>query len=408
MGKTPKMVKQGFIVVVALLIIVVAFFSTKIVEDVAADEIIICQFPVTGTLEFWTEPGMQYQGFGTTSEYEKAFQYYFTVDTDRGEGHDQAKEIIFNDAGRAKLSGSVRIILPRGKEKLRRIQEVFGSMKALKQELVRETVNKVLFSTGPLMSSFESYAEKKTDLINYIEDQMENGVYKTQTKDIKQLDELSGKMRTVKVASIVEDSNSPLGRARQELAPFVEYGLTVSNLTLDNIIYDERVMKQIDQQQSAYMRVKTAIAQAKEAEQEAIRVAAAGKATAAKAKWEQEKLNATDIALAEKQVTVARLEKAAAILNKAKNILDGQGIATKKSLVMNADGALTQKLAAWERVQFKYAEMIANYKGHWVPQTYMGGGDSGGAPNGAKLWIDAMGMKAMKDLNLDMGIKGQK
>lgn len=39
--------------------------------------------------------------------------------------------------------------------------------------------------TGPLMSSKESYAEKRTNLIRFIEDQISNGVYKTAQKDIK-------------------------------------------------------------------------------------------------------------------------------------------------------------------------------------------------------------------------------
>lgn len=408
MGTNAISVFRGAGIIAALVLIVFVIFGiNSIGEDVPADTIVICQMPFTGTLKFWTEPGWQYQGFGTTYPYEKAYQYYFTSDSSRGENKNQSQQIIFNDAGRASLSGSARILLPRDVMHLRMLQTDFGSMEAVKEELIGETIKKVLFATGPLMSSFESYATKKNDLIQYITDQLENGVYKTSSEDRKVRDELSGELKTISVASIVPDPNAPGGYARQEKAPFQEYGLKVTNLTLDNIIYDGRVMKQIDLQQDANMRVKTAIAQSKEAEQEAIRVEAKGKADAAVAKWEQEKVNAKEIAEAEKKVRVAQLEKEAASLTKQKDILLGEGESTRRKLILAADGALEKKLDAWLEAQRVYANMISNYKGAWVPQTYIGGGDgkNQGVPNGAETWMTIMGMKAAKELNLDMSVQ---
>ena len=59
--------------------------------------------------------------------------------------------------------------------------------------------------SGPLMSAFESYAEKKNDLIEYITDQLNNGVYKTTVKTIETVDPITGEKKTVKIASLIPD-----------------------------------------------------------------------------------------------------------------------------------------------------------------------------------------------------------
>ena len=68
---------------------------------------------------------------------------------------------------------------------------------------------------------------------------------------------------------------------------------------------------------------------------------------------------------------------------------------------MQADGALAQKLVTYERVMSRFAQAVEKQK--WVPEVQMGAGSSG-ASNAMTL-IDMMGVKAAKDLALDMKIK---
>lgn len=397
-----KSVKRWTLGVVGIIILIFVLFSAgSLVEDVDADKIIVNQVPISGTLNFWTEPGLEFQKFGNTTVYEKAFQFWFSVDKDRGEDRDQSIEIIFNDAGKGRLSGSARLLMPRDERSLRLIQSEFGSMNAVKLELIRETINKVVFSTGPLMSSYESYAVKKNDLINYIKDQLKNGIYKTITRDVKTIDPLSGKEKTVQLAELVPDPKSPGGYARQEDAPFKTYGIRVAAISVDKIIYEERIINQIAEQQKALMQVKTAIAKSKEAEQEAIKVEAEGKAKAVKAKWDQEIIKAKAVTAAEQKRDVAKLEKIAAEYEKQKQILLGQGEAERKKLVMLADGALKQKLEAYVEVNKMYAKAISDYKGNWVPATVFGSrASSGGGYNGAQNLIDLFTVKTANDLHL--------
>ena len=84
-------------------------------------------------------------------------------------------------------------------------------MDRLINDLVRPTVTKVIYASGPLMSAFESYAEKKNDLIEYITDQLNNGVYKTSVKRVEILDAISGDKKLVNIATLIPDSLSAGG-----------------------------------------------------------------------------------------------------------------------------------------------------------------------------------------------------
>lgn len=396
-------------VIVGLTVVFIFFtliFIGKIIENVAADEIVINQVPITGTLEFWTTPGWKLQGFGDVTKYDKSFQMWFSEKDTQGNSSDESIKIVFNDAGMGWISGSARLVMPKDKKNLALIKTEFGTMTNLLHELVEPTVTKVVFSSGPLMSSFESYAVKKNDLIRYIEDQLRHGIYRTISKEVQKIDELSGKKKTVTIAEPITGKEFPGGFARQEEAPLTKYGIEIRAVSVENIRYEDKIMDQISTQQKAFMDVQTSIAEAKKAKQEAIKAEENGKAEYQKAKWEQEKINAKEIAEAEKGKTVAKLDMEKAKFQKQADILSGQGKAEKKRLAMKADGALSQKLDAYIKVNQMYAESIAKYQGAWVPTTVIGGGNNKkGNYNGAQDLINMLMIKTAKDLSLDKDVQ---
>jgi hypothetical protein len=150
------------------------------------------------------------------------------------------------------------------------------------------------------------------------------------------------------------------------------------------------------------MEVQTSIAQAKKAEQRAKTVEEEGKANAAQAKWEQERLKAKAVVEAQQKKEVAELERDAASFEKEKQILLGEGEAERKRLVMSADGALAQKLAAWIKAQELWA---AAYSKRPVPSVVMGGSGANGTDVSSREFIDMLTIKAAKDLSLDMRTK---
>lgn len=388
-----------------ILLIVFFVLSGKMFETVDADEVVVIQDPIDGELHVYiggtATGGLVFQNFGTPTHYNKSSQFWFSKDKDQGEGKDQSIKIRFNDGGHANVSGSVRINMPLDIPSIIKLHTIYGSEQAIQQNLVRTTIEKCIYMTGPLMSSKESYAEKRNELLNYIDDQATLGIYKTITKDEKVKDELSGEEKTISVVNIVSRDGIIL---RNSASPLHEFNLKLAtgSLALNSIDYDATVEKQIEQQQQATMSVQTAMANAKKAEQDAITVAKQGEASAAKAKWEQEVIKAKLVTEAEQKLAVQTLATKQAELYKQQQILEGQGEAEKKKLIMFADGALDKKLAAWNEERKDAWTAFGAFKGNLVPAYQSGGGNS--SNSNAMQWMEIMGMKAAKDLGLDMSV----
>jgi hypothetical protein len=280
-------------------------------------------------------------------------------------------------------------------------------------------VEKSIYMTGPIMSSKESYAERRNELLHLIEDQISNGVCLTKTTQEKSADPITGEEKTVAKVELVTDEQTGTVK-RAEESPLKEFGVKVFNLSINEIKYDEAVEGQIAQQQKAMMQVQIAMAEAKTAEQEALTTKKEGEAAAAKAEWEQKAIAAKqeeeatmkkNIAetLAEQKVAVAELELKAAEATKKAEIAKGEGEAKRRILIMEADGALEKKLEAYVEVNKAYAEAIAKHQGAWVPSVVMGANAQNQATGGGAVdLINLLTVKAAKDLSLDMSQIGQK
>ncbi len=358
--------------------IILILFSGKIVENVDNSEIVIIQSVFTGKVAIYTTAGPVLQAFGTATHYKKASQFWFSKKTDEGGDNDDAIKIRFNDGGHGEISGSVRWYMPADDKAILKLHTDFGSQNAVEQQLIRQVVTKSVYMTGPLMSSKESSAEKRNDLLSFIEDQSINGVYRTKQEDIKVHDDLMNTDKTVTVVKIVQDQNKiPL---RQEVSAVKIYGVSLQGLALNAIDYDSEVENQIKVQQQAYMQVQTAIANSKKAEQDAITTELQGKAAAAKAKWEQEVIKAQAITEAQQQKEVAALEAQTAILAAQRVKTDADAKAYANTRLVTA-GLTPQERAQFEKdTKIGVAEALSKIV---LPTTYMAG--SGGNKEASML-----------------------
>lgn len=409
-------IKQIATAVVSLIAVIVGISMIgNMSETVGADEIVVMQNPLDGKLNVWATPGWRYQNFGKLSRYKKSAQFWFSSDSKEGGEDNQSIKVRFNDGGHANVSGSLRFDLPLDDDNVKKLHTKYGSMEAIERALIRTVATKSIYMTGPLMSSKESYAEKRSAFIQYAEDQISHGVYQTTTQEVEMTDPLSGAKKTVTVVKLVAAEGGK-GYARQESSALEEFGIRVYNFSLNDIKYSEDVEKQIQQQQQAIANVQTAMAQAKKAEQDAITIAKQGEASAAKAKWAQETEKATAVTKAEQEKEVAikageqerdvaKLDKEAAQFTKEKEILLGEGEAAHKRLVMQADGALTQKLNAWVDVQKAYAHEFGQQR--LVPEVQIGGAGGVGGTAANNL-IEMLQVKAARDLALDLRNNGGK
>lgn len=387
-------VTKRHIVGIAIGILFIVFLCClgRIGEDVKNEEIVVNQRAFSGRMEYWTEPGFKWQMFGRTTSYYKTQQYWFGGKDIDGEEHGKPIEVIFNDASVGYIYGSLRVQLPTDEEHLSKIQTAYNGMNRLMNDLVAQNVTKVIYSSGPLMSAFESYAEKKNDLIAYITDQLTYGVYKTRVEEITTIDAFTGEEKKVKIASLVADENAPNGFVRSERSPFSGYGIIVDQVSISKIEYDERVRKQIEDQQQANMSIQTKKAEALAAQQDAIKAEADGKAAAAKAKWKQEEQKATAVTKAEQEREVARLAAEKAEFDKKRIIAEGQAEAEANRLKVAA-GLTPQERAEWDyKTAVGIAEALSNSKVQWVPQIMMGN------TSGNSSAMDAVGMNMMLDI----------
>jgi regulator of protease activity HflC (stomatin/prohibitin superfamily) len=375
--------------------------SGSIFEHMNADEVMVVQSPISGTLSWHHTAGIKWQGFGKPTHYHKRRQFWFSNRTDQGNKVDQSIQVRFNDGGHATISGSIAYEMPADDQHLTMIHTQYGSEEAVEQQLVRTVVEKSVYMTGPLMSSKESYAERRNDLLQYIEDQVQNGVYKTQTKQDKQSDPMTGVEKTINVVTLVANNGQVV---RTDESPLKTFGIKTFNPSINEVKYDPTVEAQITAQQKAIMDVQTAVAEAKKAEQAAITAEKNGQAAAAQAKWEQEVVKAKEVTAAQQRLQVAQLDAQAAAQKKQQSILEGEGEATKRQLIMNADGGLDKKLETYLEAQKVWAEAVKGYQGNWVPGVVMGSAQ--GATNGAMTLVDLLGAKTARDLALDLQASG--
>lgn len=369
-------------IIIGVFTILCLFMIPRVAEDVKNEQIVVNQYPFTGRMAYWTQPGLEWQWFGRTTKYYKTQQFWFGGKDVEGESHGTPIKVIFNDASVGYIYGSLRVILPTDEEHLRMIQTAYNGMDRLMNDLVAQNVVKVIYSSGPLMSAFESYAEKKNDMVFYITDQLTNGVYKTTVREEESVDTFTGEVKMVKVASLVSNENAPNGYVRSEKSPFSSYGVIIDQVSITEITYDEKVNQQIQTQQQANMSIQTKKAEALAAQQDAIKAEAEGKAAAAKAKWEQEKIKATEVTKAEQEREVSKLAAEKAEFDKKRIIAEGEAEAAANRAKVAA-GLTPQERAEWEfKTKKAVAEAIAQVQ---LPKIMMTGSGNGGGSSATEM-----------------------
>jgi regulator of protease activity HflC (stomatin/prohibitin superfamily) len=383
----------------ALLLCILALSAGGLFEHIDSKEAAVFQ-SLTGNLVVKTDPGWKWQGFASVTKYKRSFQYWFTK-ADQAGPEDERIKIRYNDGGHATISGSVRVDISLEPAAILDLHRTYGSQTAVENELIRPIIEKSVYMTGPLMSSKESYSEKRNELIRLIEDQASLGVYQTSPKNVTIEDPLTREKKQIAVVDLkIGEDGRPL---RQEQSPIVRFRAKLYNLSINSIDYDPTVEAQIKTQQEATMNVQTAIANAKKAEQDKITAEAKGAADAATAKWEQEKINARSIAEAEGSKKIAEQKKLAAEYTKQEQILLGQGEAERKKLVMEADGALEKKLEAYVKVNQLYAEALKEMRQPLVPSIIMGGAGAGMAGTSSiDQYMQILAARASSDLDLNL------
>jgi regulator of protease activity HflC (stomatin/prohibitin superfamily) len=374
--------------------IILLMLSGNLYENLDAEEIMVLQMPGSGELKVFTTPGWKWQLFGTVTKYPLRAEYKFDTE-------DTSKLLQFNDGGNGYMYGSVSWKMPTDEATIIALHRAYKGVDRIQREAVAGMIDSAIFLAGPLMSSTESVNERRAELVRYIHDQATNGVYVTTTKSVKTSDAMTGDETVARISEIVLDKDG--NPQRQQTSVLRDFGITLLPLAITKIDYDKTVEDQIKKRQEAITNVQLSKARATEAQQNTITAEEEGKAAAARAKWAEEANKATAVTVAEKERDVAKLGAEAASFTKQRLILEGQGEAEKKRLVMSANGNMETKIEAWKAVNFKFADAFAAYKGDFVPKVVMG--QQGSGASSAQNFMDLMMVKTAKDLGLDMSVE---
>ena len=391
------MISKKSILGIVLGVVAALFFmgSFFIFEDADKSKNYVCQMPITGNYKVWTDGGLQVQMFGNVESYSKTSQVEFSgVEKNEmgyvGVGRTPAAALTFNDKGKGMIVGSFRVVLPTDNQNMSKIQRDFGSEEALIDNLVRPTLYKVVTACGPLMSSLESVSDTRTDLIAYITDQLNNGVYKTKAVKTEVLNDLTGEMETRSQSIILEDLNAPGGYARQEISPFSQYGITCGLVSILDIKYDAATQDQIDAQKQANLAVITSKTKSIEALQRTLQITEEGKAAAEKAKWEQEREKAVAVTKAQQEFEVAELNAKKAKQDALRIKYEGEAKAEANRALVLAGLTPAEKAEYEYKTKVGVAEALA--KTVW-PKIVMSGNGNGGSTA-----MDVIALKQMTDM----------
>lgn len=410
----------GVIILIALAVvgIILAALSSKLVDTVDRGYYVVKQGAVSGELTAHMKPGMFWQGFGDFTRWPVSETYYFTNDGEGGQG-DASVEVRFNDGATGQISGTCRVDMPGDGDALIALMSKYGyrDYDQLEDKLITPFLRRTLIMTANLMSSKESYSDRRADFFSYARDQIENGIYLTQDQSVTELDPITGQSIQIVRKAIMKDKD---GKVLREKSPLTDTQVRLSNFDIKNFIYEKKVQEQISKQQDAIMAVQTAKANAQKAQQDALSAEAQGKADVMKAKYAQEVEAAKAIVTAEQEAKVAvtksqqlvdvaesERKQAATKLETAKlqketEIAIGQGEAERRRLVLEADGALEKKLQAYIEAQRVWADAFAKRA---VPGVVMAGAGGAGTDGDASSFMQILGAKAARDLAVDLEIK---
>src|SRR5216684_8162265 len=89
----------------------------------------------------------------------------------------------------------------------------------------------------------------QTCALPIFEDQVQHGIYRTETDQVKMPDPITQQQKTVTIVKLVVDKNGQ--KERTDTSPLQDFGIRTYNPSINEIVYDKVVEEQIAQQQKA-------------------------------------------------------------------------------------------------------------------------------------------------------------
>lgn len=316
-------------------------------------------------------------------------------------------EIMFSDKITARMKGIAQFVLPSTEEDMILIHNTHRTPQSLVQKRLAPYAKECIQSAAQQMTADLHSSGGRAQMSQDYNQQLREGVVLLKTTERTVFDSIDNETKRVYENIVQIDSK---GFPLRKISSIKEYNISIADAQITDVDYDpkfeERRSKLID------AATKTAVSKSDliVAQQATLTKKAEGEQELVKIEYEQKQSQTKQVVEAETKVKVAEQDKLQQKIAyegaqfEAKKIIElANANSYEKAKLIQADGALEQKIKAYVTVQQFWSDAFAKYQGDVVPQTIMGGGNNGG--NAAQNFMDIMTLKAAKDLNLNLNNK---
>lgn len=359
-------------------------------------------------------PGIYYAGFfSKQKEWPNQISVTYQSEKANMELEDNGIEvgqimIRFSDATTANVKGIVQFILPADEKEMVLIHNTHRTPISLVAKRLAPYSKECLQSSAQLMSSEKHYGGGRAQMAQDFLDQLKEGVYLLKTEETLIYDSVEQEKKRVYQTEIQYDNKIP----KRKLSSIKEYGITVADAAITDVDYEDKVDQKLVKIIDAVTKSSISKQELMTAQQQKLTAKAKGEQALVEIEYQQKQEQTKQVVAAETKVAVAEQDRLqqkvayeTALLEVKRRSAIADVTAYEKKSIMVADGALTQRLAAYVEAQKAWAAAFGAYTGNIVPMYQTGGGVSGTSSNGAINFMDLMTAKTAKDFSLDLKIK---
>lgn len=404
--------KQIIKLAAVLLAIVIATFINPFSWNDATERTVVTQISGKQFVEF--KPGVFYAGFFaketpypnqiSVSHMDSLFDGNYSLNDNTIE-IGVIKDVRFNDATTAVISGITQYILPSGEKEMLEIHNAHRSPESFVQRRLAPYTIECLKSSAQLMSSEAHYSGGRAQMTQDYMDQLKNGSYLLNIRELVTYDSLEKSNKRVYAVQVQTNKE---GTRLRKFSSIKEYSVIVGDAQIIDVDYEKKVDEMLAKKIDAATKASISKQELMTAQQKQLTAEAQGKQKLVEIEYQQKQEQTKQVVAAQTLVELAKqdllkqevaLQASAKEAAKIKTLADAEAYAKQK--IMSADGALDKKLTAYTTVMQYWADAFGKYQGAMVP-TYMMGNGPGGAGNAGTNFMQLMSMQAMKDLNLNL------
>lgn len=353
--------------------------------------------------------GIYYQGlFAKATEYPNQISVSYKSDAANYSLEDNTIEIgkvsvRFNDATTADVTGITQYMLPLSEKEMLEMHNAHKSPEALVKRRLAPYTQECLQSAAQLLSSEMHYSGGRAQMVQDYLDQLKNGAFLLKVSTNNTYDSIEKANKRIYEVVIQTDKN---GLPKRKFSSIKEYGVSVMDAQVTDVDYQALVDSMLAKKITSATKASISKQDLMTAQQQALTAEAQGKKVLVDIEYKQKQEQTKQVVAAETKVEIAKrdllqqdiqLQASKKEAEKIKTLADAN--AYEKQRLIQADGALDQKLEAYKEVQKYWADAFKGYTGNIVPSVVSG---SSGYQNGAINFMEMMGAKAAKDLAVDL------